>query len=244
MVKIKDYTTKKEFGYVSSLVARWAILLGVKSPDYTELTLISNHIRDNHPTFNIIDIEEAINLCVSDKLDTDAEHYGTLSANYVSRIFKAYQIYKGVVLFKIREEIAKQEREKVKIPTEDECINDFKILLRHAKEIVMNNEQYYDFGDVLYYFFWKNKLVVRPMPEDFKNKALEYGEKMFKIQAQSMALKDIINGVNFNNMVRENHIMEHARTYAINEWLKEADVDDIEKNITFEMIFKEIKKEQ
>lgn len=239
--KIKDYTTKKELAYVNSLITRWAILLGVTLPEPNEINIISNHIKDNHPTFNAVDIEEAINLSVSGKIDTDAEHFGVLSAYYVSKIFKAYQVYKGVVLFKIREELAKKEREKKVIPTEEQCINDFKLLLRNAKEKVLAKEQYYDFGDVLYYFFWTNNLVKRPMPEEFKNKALEYGEKMFKLQAQSMALKDVINGVNFNNTVRKKHIMEHARTYAINEWLKEADIDTIEKKITFKMIYKEIK---
>jgi hypothetical protein len=59
-----------------------------------------------------------------------------------------------------------------------------------------------------------------------------------------MALKDVINGVNFNNTVRKKYIMEHARTYAINEWIKESNVDDIIKNITFEMIYKDIQKDK
>lgn len=244
LVKIKDYTAKSELASVTSWIAKWAILLGVEVPSSNELNLIANHIKDNHPTFNIVDIEEAINMSVAEKLDTDAEHYGTLSANYVSKIFKAFQVYKGTVLFKIREEISKKEREKLVVKTESELVDEFKTLLLQAKETVDNEEQYYDFGDVLYYFFWKNNLVTKPMPEGFKEKALEYGEKMFKIQAQSMALKDVINGVNFNNTVRTKYIMEYARTYAINEWIKESNVDDIIKNITFEMIYKDIQKDK
>lgn len=241
--KIKDYTEKSELAVVTSWIAKWAILLGVEVPPSNELNIIANHIKDNHPTFNIVDIEQAINMCVAGKLDTDAEHYGTLSAHYVSKIFKAFQIYKGTVLFKIREELAKKEREKVVVKSELELIEEFKTLLLQSKETVDNGHQYYDFGDILYYFFWKNNLVTKPMPEELKNKAIDYGEKMFKIQAQNMALKDVINGVNFNNAVRQKHIMEYARTYAINEWIKEADVEDIVKNVTFEMIYKNIQKD-
>lgn len=236
--KIKDYSTKQELAYVNSLIVKWSILLGIKTPDGNEVNIIANHIKDNHPSFNAIDIQEAINLCVTDSLNVDVEHYGVLSAHYVSKVFKAYHVYKGTVMSKIRNEIEKQEREKIKPPSEEERINDFLKLLKHAKATVESKSQYYDFGDVLFTFFWKNNLVANPIPEALQKEALKYGEKMFKTQAKKRALKDVINGVNFNHSDRKKTIIEYAKTYTVNEWLKVANVKEIEKKITFEMVNK------
>lgn len=236
--KIKDYSTDEELLYVNSLIVKWAILLGIKTPDGNEVNIIANHIKDNHPSFNAIDIQEAINLCVTDSLNVDLEHYGVLSAHYVSKVFKAYHTYKGAVMCKIRNEIEKQEREKVKVPNEQERIDDFLKLLKDAKSTVLNKQQYYDFGDVLFSFFWKNELVPNPIPKELQKEALKYGEKMFRMQAQKKALKDVVNDISFNNGDKKKAIIEYAKTYTVNEWLKVADVEEIEKNITFEMVNK------
>jgi hypothetical protein len=74
------------------------------------------------------------------------------------------------------------------------------------------------------------------MPKDFEKEALEYGEKMLKIKTQNASLKAVINGVGFNHTVRTTYINEYARTFAVNRWIKEADIESIIEKLTIDMI--------
>lgn len=236
-LKLKDFSTKTDLALLNSHIVKWQVLIGAKKMEAFEINIISNHIKKNHPTFNIFDIEEAINLSVSEKIAENIEHYGTLTASYASRVFKAYQVYKGIALHNIREELERIKREKVELPSDEERLKSFKDLLQVAKNWTKNEtELYYDFGDILYYFFWKNNLVTKPMPKDFEKEALEYGEKMLKIKTQNASLKAVINGVGFNHTVRTTYINEYARTFAVNRWIKEADIESIIKKLTIDMI--------
>jgi hypothetical protein len=234
--KIKDFDTEDELKLISSLILRWANYVGIKKVENHELNTIANYIRKNSLNFNAYDIKECITLLVNGSLDTDAEHYGSLSIIYISKVMKSYQNYRGEIIFKVRDKLQKIEQEKVVVPTDAERIKNFKELLLFAKEKVTKKEVYDDFGDVLYYFFWKNNLVEKPMPESLINDAIAYGEEKFRTKAQNGALKSVINGVGFTKLVREDIVKKSAREYTINLWLRNADINAILKKISIEMI--------
>ena len=234
--RIKDFNTKDELLLMSSLILRWASYVGIKKPEPSEINTIANYIRENFPNFNAYDINECITLLVNGSLDTDAEHYGSLSVIYCSKVMKSYQSYRGEIIFKVRDKLQKIEQDKVVVPTDAERIKNFKELLLFAKEKVSKKEVYDDFGDVLYYFFWKNNLVEKPMPESLIKDAIAYGEEKFRTKAQNGALKSVINGVGFTKLVREDIVKKSAREYTINLWLRNADINTILKKISIEMI--------
>ena len=74
------------------------------------------------------------------------------------------------------------------------------------------------------------------MPKELVESSLNYGEKMFSSKAQGNALKDVINGVGFTKLVRQDIVNRYAREYAVNNWLKNADINAIVKNLSIEMI--------
>lgn len=232
--KLKDYSSKEDLLLINSLILRWAQYVGIKQPEASDVNLIANFIKENHQNFNSFDIQECINLLVNQKLNTDAEHYGSLSVIYVSKVLKAYQVHRGEVLFKVREQIRKVEESKVVPPTSKERIDNFKQNLLNAKEEVSEGKIYFDTGEIIYGFIKHNKLV--QMTKDLINEAMQYGESVFHKKAKSQALKDVINNVTFSKLVKEDIVRRHAREHVANEWLKQADIQSVNKKLTIEML--------
>lgn len=232
--KMKDYSSKEELLLINSLILRWAQYVGIKQPDATEVNIVANFIKENHPNFNSFDISECVNLLVNQKLNTDAEHYGSLTVIYVSKVLKAYQVHRGEVLFKVREQVRKVKESQVVPPTDEERMKYFLQNLLNAKEDVEKGEVCFDTGEIIYGFIKHNKLV--KMNENLISEAMKYGESIFHKKAKSQALKDVINGVSFNHIVKEDIVKRHAREYVVNLWLKETDIQFFCKKITIDML--------
>lgn len=231
--KLKDFGTKEDLLLMNSLIIRWAKYIGVTVPEASELNMLSNFIKENFATLNASDIKECISLLVTDKLDTDAEPYGKLSPIYVSKVFKAYQIYKSEVFSKIRVKIQKQVELDAPKPTNEQRVANFKILLKQAKETVSQNEYFNDFGDLVYSFIKKNKLVFMP---DLVEEAMKFANESFLKKAQGQSLKNVINGAKFTHFDKDALVKGFAREYVANFWLKNTDVLQVAKGVTFEMI--------
>ena len=235
--KFKSYETETDLLLLNAILLKWAMNLGIATPEPIELNRIANFIVENFSNFNNVDLDECVLLISLDKLGSEEiKHYGQLSIIYVSKALKAYQEHKSNVVFKVREQLQKQELENAPKISDAERVENFKNLLLYAKETVNKKEEYYDGGDVLYYFFWRNNLVERPMPEQFLKDAMAHGTATYKNLANRQALKDVINSVGFNKLEKESIIKKHARQYTTNEWLKKADVNSIVKKLSIEMI--------
>jgi hypothetical protein len=232
--KVKDFSTKEDLALMNSLIIRWATYVGIKQPDSIEVNTIANYIRENFPNFNAYDIKECTDLLVADELETDANHYGMLSVIYVSKVLKSYQEHRGRIVFKVREKLQKIEQDTVIPPSDSERIANFKLILKTAKETVSKSEEYYDAGEIVYGFIKHNKLIA--MTKELIAEAMAYGERVFHKKAQGNALKDIINGVGFTKLVKEDIVKRHAREYVTDVWLKSTDINGVIKKITIEMI--------
>jgi hypothetical protein len=232
--KVKDYSTKEDLLLINSLILRWAQYVGIKQPEASDVNTIANFIRENHQNFNAYDISECINLLANQKLNTDAEHYGSLSVIYVSKVLKAYQVHKGEVLFKVREQIRKVEELKVVPPSSKERISNFKQILLNGKEEVNKGEIYFDTGEIIYGFIKHNKLIL--MNKNLIDEAMEYGLSIFRKKSKSQALKDVINNVTFSKLVKEDIVRRYAREHVVNVWLKQTDVQAVNEKITIQML--------
>jgi hypothetical protein len=179
-------------------------------------------------------------MIVTSSLDTDAEHYGKLSIIYVHKCLKAYMIYKGSVLIKIRQQIEKLESQKKTTISPEERIKNLKKMIWYAYNDVVNEEKIYlDFGDALYNFVKANKLI--KMTESLIADAMEYGEKSLKDEIKKIVTEAVIKHHHFKSATdmsfeKEDKIKKYARQFVINKWLKELDVEDLLKKITPEML--------
>lgn len=232
--KIGDFSTKEDLLLMNSLILRWANYVGIQKPDPSEVNAVSNFIKENYPKFNSYDISECINLLVNQKLNTNAEHYGNLNMIYISKVLKAYQVYRGEILFKVREQIKKLEEAKIVPPTEKERIENFKQNLINAKEEVEKGLVYFDTAQIIYDFIIYNKLIV--LDEELKKSAMEYGQSIFIKKSNEQALKDVVNNVAFRRVKLVDIQVRYAREYIANFWLKETDIVAFNEKITIEML--------
>lgn len=233
--KFKEYSTENDLLLMNALITKWAKYIGAKQPEALDLNSIANYIKESFPNFNDVDLKELITLLVNGRLETDAEAYGSLSVLYCSKVLHAYQDYKFKVLFKVREELAKMENEIPKPIDKKERFENFKKLLFHAKDS-SNKETYIDAGDIIYGFIRNNKLI--KIPKEMSDSAIEYGRKRFSDDKNMEATikhhsYKTISDLNFKE---EDKVRKYAREYVVNIWLKQTDMQEIVRNLTYEMI--------
>lgn len=236
--KFKEYSTEKDLMLMSALITKWSKYVGAKTPEAIDLNSIANYIKESFPNFNDTDVNEMITLLVNGRLETDAEHYGSLNIMYCSKVLHAYQEYKFKVLFKVREELEKIEKDKPKPINKEERLLNFKNLLLHAKETA-KTETYVDAGDVVYGFIRFNKLI--SIPKDVSDTAIDYGKKRFSDEKKKKYMEATIKNHAYRtiadlNFEEEDKIKKYAREYVINLWLKDVDMQPIVDKLTYKMI--------
>jgi hypothetical protein len=233
-----DSSNKAEMVEITKTIAQWGYALGI-TVVAQDLVTLNNFVRENFPNINIYDLKICVKLVSvdSDLLETDAEHYGKLTLIYVSKVLKAYESYKGRVCFGVREKIMKLEEDNKPPMSEEERIKNFKELLSNAKTTVNNGEFFEDFGEVVYKFIRHNKLI--QMDKVLIEKALQSGEKEFNSYVSDSKrgnLKKIINDVSFNATKKEEMVRRYSRRYVAQHWVKNMDLEDMLKKITYEML--------
>jgi hypothetical protein len=239
LVKFKDYNTQKELALMTALLVKWCNYLGIEPPDSQELNNTCNFIKEHFENFNHQDLDNTIMMIVTSSLDTDAQHYGKLSIIYVHKCLKAYMIYKGSVLIKIRQQLDKIESsKKIEISPEVRVENMKKLIVYAINDVINEEKVFLDYGDALYNFIKANRLI--SMTDQLKKDAMLYGETSLKDENKKMVMEAVIKHHNFKSagdmsFEKEDKIKKYARQFVVNEWLKNVDVEDLLKKITPEM---------
>jgi hypothetical protein len=236
--QFKEYSTKKDLLLMNALITKWAKYTGAKQPEALDLNTIANYIKESFPNFNDFDLNEMIVLLVNGKLETDAEHYGSLSVIYCSKVLHSYQDYKFKALSKVREELQKIENQKPKAIDREERLKNFKLLLTQAQES-SKKEYYIDSGDVIYHFINNNKLF--PVTTEIKENASKYSLEKINNENKKKALNAVINNLSFKsieelNFDKDQKKRKFAREYYVNLWLKNVNIQNICNILKYEMI--------
>lgn len=238
--KLKDINSsnKDELTEITKVIAQWGYALGI-TVIAQDLVTLNNFIRENFQNLNIFDLKACVKLVSvnSDLLETDAEHYGKLSFIYVSKVLKAYERYRSTACFNVRDKIFKLEQENKPPISKNERLENFKQLLTDAKEITIKGEVYQDLGEVIYNFIRYNKII--KIDKSLIDMAMEYGEKSFRNSMSDVKkgdLKKLVNDVSFTKMKKEDMIKREARKYVANHWVKEMDLNNMLKKLTYEML--------
>ena len=239
LVKFKDYETDKELALVTSLLIRWSNYLGIEAPESIELNTICNFLKEHFPNINHEDLNNTINMVVKDELNIDVEHYGKLSLIYINKCIKSYLDYKGSVIIKIRQKIEKLESEKSSIVSPESRLENFKTLVCYAKKDVSNNIVFQDFGDAIYNFIKKNKLML--MNKEIVEQAMDYGNSKFIEEKKQKSIestfkKNFLKTTSDLNFEKEDRIKKFAREYVVNLWLKKIDLQDFLEKINITML--------
>lgn len=238
--KLKEIhkSDKAEILEITKTIGEWGYALGITVLSH-DLVTLNDFIRENFPNLNIFDLKVCVRLVStdSDLLETDAEHYGKLTLIYVSKVLKAYEKYKSTVCFGVREKILKLEQDNKPKMSNEERIKNFKELLFNAKTSVDKDEFFEDLGEVVYNFIRHNKLI--SIDKDLIAKAMESGDNEFKSYVSDFKrgnLKKMINDVSFTATKKEEMVKRYARRYVAQHWIKNMDLDEMLKKLTYEML--------
>lgn len=233
--KFSDYSTQEDLFKMNALITRWSVYIGIKKILPEELNLLANYIKDNYSELNEFDLDRAMNMLLKEELQVDAESYGTLSPLYISKVLNAYKVYKRESIYRVKDELEKIEKNTPKEIDKNERLESFKRLLRLAKE---DSEKmaYVDFGNVLYNFVKKNKLIDNISEADIEN-AERYAENMVGKNLKSSAIHSVIHDKVFiKHDNKDKQLLINKRQYLINLWLKRTDIENIIENIKYDML--------
>jgi len=238
--RIKQFKSNDELKPLIDLIGKWRFYIGVKEElTQEELFMNINFIKDNFSELNLMDIDQAINLSIKGDLDVDVEHYQSFTPLYISRILKAYKIYKGEVMTTIRETINKNDNKPKELSDVD------RVALTRASLSVLyesrNNENFYDYGNVTYDFIKKNNLF--PITKELVEKAMKFGKEKTRDNTRNSAITDALHNtekyVKEAKAKKDYNIRQNARNYVVREWLNTFDqksFDKFLKSINREMI--------
>lgn len=237
--RMKDYSSKDDLMFLNSVIARWAKYVGIEIPEPADMNMLANFIKENFPTLNGHDLKECVNLLATQSLATEAKHYGKLSPIYLSEVLKAYQSFKSETIFKVKDAISKQEQQVVKPMPDEERIENFKLLLKIAKEENAQGLFYMDAGDSLYNFIKFNKLIA--LTSELIKEAMTSGEKHYDNVKKAKVMEATIKNQNYRSIAdmqfeKEDIIKKGARQFVVNRFLHTLDLEPLLEKININML--------
>jgi len=237
MKRIQDFSSNNEMNQLVETIGQWAFYLGLsqKTSD-KEIILLAQFIKENYGTFNLTDIQEAVKMSATDKLGIEVEHYGNISPSYISKILNAYKGKRGAIIVNTNQKIGEAQRKlDVKIPTKQESIDNMKLIISGAWETVHSQKEVYqDFGDCIYNFIKKNKLIV--VNDKLVQDSMSYAKKVIQKEQREMSISSAINNSPFVKMDSETLRRKKAREFVVDSWLRSMDskqVSDFTKNLNY-----------
>jgi|TARA_R110000803_G_scaffold91886_2_gene159363 hypothetical protein len=218
--KIRDFTSNDELKPLIDLIGKWRYYIGIKEElSQEELFVNLNFIRENFNELNLVDIKQAIDLSIKGDLEVEAEHYQNFTPLYISKILNAYKVYRGKVIYAIRDKVSKIENQP-KEPTLNEKVE----ITKTSLESMFSNREdkrFYDYGGVTYDFIKRNSLLV--FSKSLVEEAMEYGKKESVKEIRKSTYADVIqsSNKNYNNAKekKDSVIRNSARNYVVQKWL-------------------------
>jgi len=237
-VKIREFKSNEDIKPLVDLIGKWRYYIGIKEDLSKEEILMNvNFIRENFNELNLIDINEAINLSLTDALDVDVRHFQSFTPLYISSILVAYKKYRSKVIIDIRQSLSKLEN-KPPPPTDQERIDSCKSNLR-AMYQSKEDSYFSDYGSVVYNFIKKNNLIV--LSKVLVEEAMAHGLKKANQNIREANYKDAIYNTVVNNETAKDEkdsLQRHsARDFVVKKWL--ISLDSMEKfleKVTISMI--------
>lgn len=236
--KIKEFSKQDPRNKtLDEVIAYWAYGLGI---DISAKDIFSTgeFLKENFGNLNCADLKICVKMVLTDSqfLDLSFNHYGKLSFVYVSKILNSYIQYKNSTLFDVSRAIEKATEKPIAPPTPEERLENFKILLKNAKEDVTAGHDFYDYNSSIFAFLKKNRLIDLSIEtnKDQIDKAIEYAERMFEKNELNKTTKSTSSLV--INLPREQFLSVHKMRYFSNQWLEKTDVNKFVLSIKPEML--------
>ena len=215
------------------VMGKWRFLLGVNNDSSdSELVFICQFVYDNFKTLTIEDVTLAMNWAISGVTDMTYVSKKNLSAAYVSKALNLYEEEKRAIIQRIAYEKEAFERRKsldepLVVSPEDKAKTFIDILINAYNEY-KNEDDFYDFGDFIYNWMKRNK-IVNPTKEVVQQ-AMIHGEKKasdFKKDGEEGQKRKRIYESAMND--KEYRKKKFAREYIISKLFDQVPLDKLIK---------------
>lgn len=217
-------------------MAKWRWMAGINTHNQSEddiaqeLALICKFIMNNYPLITLDEINLAIDLSLTDKLECDIRTFNTFSPMYVSRILNSYLEYKRNMYNELmkRKEILDLKREMDKEVTAEEKMQNMIELIRYFYDEYKSNGIVKDYFNTLYNYFRRTK---RMSPDkNMVNDALAYAKEEAKKH-----IKDYFDDAFKKEKVNvENIEKRYARNYCVQVFFNNLDIEKLISTITIQ----------
>ena len=217
-----DYTNR-----IIDIVAKWRWMSGINTNNQDEdslaqeLVLIAKFIIENYENIKYSEIELAINLSLTNKLDVDVRTFNSFSPMYVSRILNAYMEYSRRIIQDLKERRYRDEDRKMleKEPTSEEKMESMKDLIAYLYEEYKSCGEIKDHFATLYNYLKRtNKIKI---PKDLIEEAMNYGKQKAK-SFEPTTYERIFNKNEKDNLILEKRF---ARNYCVQKLFDEIGLD-------------------
>lgn len=216
------------------VLAKWRWMVGVVNQNQNddevaqELVLLSKFVKSNYTNLTIDEINLAIELSLTDKLECDTKTYNVFSPMYVSRILNAYIEYKKKINKELveRKSIAEIKETVVKDITPQEKMESIIELIRYLYDDYKEKGVVNDYFNTLYNYFRRTNRI-NPSKETV-NDALLYAKNETSSHINSyfaFALKE-------EKPNRETLEKRFARNYCVKLYFDQIDIEELIKSIT------------
>jgi hypothetical protein len=209
-------------------LAKWRWMSGINTYNQDdnevarELVLLSKFVIKNYPQITIEEIDLAIDLSLTDKLDVDVRTFNSFSPMYVSRILNGYiehrrKLYNDIYSRKVRvDEITEMEKK----PTPKEQMDSTIDLIRHFYDKFKKDGFIDDVFNILYNYFRRTKKI-NPSKEVI-DEAIKYGKIKSEEHINSY-FADVLIKERPNKKQMENR---YARNYCVCKFFENLNLEE------------------
>ena len=180
--------------FMIDILAKWRWSVGISANQdeddlAKELSMLFVFIKENFSNLTIKEIDLAINLSLTNKLNCDVNAYNSFSPLYVSRILNAYIEYKkqNVEKIKERKDLVEKRNMIEKKVTPEEKYESMLELITYFYDKFKEEGKINDIFNTLYGYF-KRVNLLKELPKELIDEALEYGKKMSAEETQGLFL--------------------------------------------------------
>lgn len=237
--KIQDFKVgTNEYNVLLATLGKWAIYIGVSdNVSDKELQLNAEFISENFGRLNIEDINQVINMVTNKSLETQAQHYGKMSPMYIGQVLNDYKKHRSAIITDCNAKYSKYKMEQsLPKPSKEESISNLKILITDAwQRVCFDKLTYDDYGDVLYNFIKRNKLIA--VDKKLIEEAMNFAKKNVIEENRENALQQTIMNMPFNKHNQEVRIKKKSRQFVVNKWIglfSKKEIDEFLKKMDFD----------
>jgi len=208
---------------IIEMLGRWYYMSGATQQiSDRELSFMAKFVHENYDTLNLKEMDHAMTMTLTGRLDVDPNTYGLFSPAYVARILNAYMHYKvetsrDLAIKKANKDLREQiERESKRDETDEDRLQRLLYFIRECKSNLDKNAAVVDFGHFVYDYL-KRRRLMRVTQDEVKQ------AKLYAMQRINAAKQD---GLQAYMMSDESEMTRYAREWCLRKFFQENDVEE------------------